>query len=322
MTGLVSSEASAHKLAGKPYAVIAADASRPDAIRDLAGRLGRTDVLVHCLSRSGGRDPDAYRITYLLTLLNLTEILAPAFSIFTSSTSVYPQDDGSWVTEDSPTGGTAASLVLLEAEKAALASGGGVVRLGGIYGPGRSRFIEAALAASESWSAGVPPVLSDLQREGRPFSTPEPAASPRSDTCLNPIHRDDAAAALCHLAKHRLAGIYNAVDDCPARRADLAAAICAFPDALLVGRAGWPHPAAASPSKACGPLSQRALPVTPNRPAILDPGSEASDDQPARPSCGKRVTNAKLRATGWTPCYPSVVTALRDDAELRASLGF
>ena len=260
MTGLVSSEASARKLAGKPYAVIAADASRPDPIRNFAGRLGRTDVLVHCLSRSGGRDPDAYRVTYLQTLLNLAEILAPDFSIFTSSTSVYPQDDGSWVTEESPTGGTTASLVLLEAEKVALASGGGVVRLGGIYGPSRSRFIEAALA-------GTPP------SHGAPHSH------------INAIHRDDAAAALCHLAKHRLAGIYNAVDDSPAPRLDLAAAIRAFSDAHPPGSARWP---------------QRA----------------------ARPSCGKRVSNAKLRAAGWTPRYPSIVAALRDDAELRASLRF
>ena len=286
VTGLVSSEASARRLADKPYPVLAADASRPDLLRGLAGDLGRTDVLVHCLSRSGGRDADAYRVTYLQTLLNLAEILAPAFSIFTSSTSVYPQNDGRWVTEESPTGGTPASLVLLEAEKAALASGGGVVRLAGIYGPGRSRFIEAALAVSESGSTGAPPVLSDLQRAGRPFSLPEPAASPRSDTCLNLIHRDDAAAALCHLAKHRLAGIYNAADDCPGCRSDLAEAIRAFPDAHLPGRARWPQRAAAFPSQACG----------------------------------KRVSNSKLRATGWSPRYPSIVAALRDDTELRASL--
>jgi len=149
------------------------------------------------------------------------------------------------VTEESRTGGTPTGDVLLEAERVALGTGGAVVRLGGIYGPGRTRFIDAA-------------------RTGQPT-----AGDP--DGFINFIHRDDAAAALHHVGKLQLGGIWNAVDDRPVRRAELAAAI----------RAG----------------------------STLPP---VSDD--AKCATGKRVRNAKLRAAGWTPRYPTVIDALNANA--------
>ncbi len=252
VTGLVSSEASAGKLTGKPYPVIAADAADPLRIRALRETLGRPDVLVHCLSGHGGRDAAAYRATYVETLRNLAKILTPNFIVFTSSTSVYPQNDGSDVSEESPTGGTPTGDVLLEAERLALDAGGAVVRLGGIYGPGRCRFIQSILAGS--------------------IPSPETA-----DGFINLIHREDAASALAHVSRRRLPGIYNAVDDHPGRRSDLADAVRGVP----------PDP---------DPLGTR------------------------QPATGKRVSNAKLRSTGWAPRYPSVVDAWRDDQDLRASL--
>lgn len=206
------------------------------------------DLLVHCLSGQGGRDAGAYRVTYVETLRNLLGVLRPKFCVFTGSTSVYPQNDGSTVTEESRTGGTPTGDVLLEAERIALAAGGAVVRLGGIYGPGRTRFIEAA-------------------RSGQPT-----AGDP--DGFINFIHRDDAAAALHHVGMQRLGGIWNAVDDRPVRRMELAEAI----------RSGSPLPVAAAAGQ---------CPI---------------------PSTGKRVRNAKLRAAGWTPRYPTVIDALKADA--------
>jgi nucleoside-diphosphate-sugar epimerase len=179
---------------------VALNAGDPDRIRDTAVRFGSPDVLVHCLSGSTGRDATSYRRTYVETLRHLLAILDPRFTVFTSSTSVYPQNDGARVTEESPTGGTPTGDVLLEAEQLALAAGGAAVRLGGIYGPGRTRFIEAALSGE-----------------------PLPHGAP--DACVNLIHRDDAARALFHVASQALAGTFNAVDDHPARRSDLAAAI-------------------------------------------------------------------------------------------------
>lgn len=239
---------SARRLADKPYRVIAANAADADDLRRKLKGYAPPDVLIHCLSGHGGRDADAYRITYVETLRNLLEVLRPSFGVFTGSTSVYPQNDGSAVTEQSLTGGTPTGDVLLEAERLSLGTAGAVVRLGGIYGPGRTRFIEAA-------------------RTGQPTS-----GDP--DGFINFIHRDDAAAALQHVGHLRLGGLWNAVDDCPVRRAELA-------EAIRNGSA-LPHLAA---------VCDRRIPVT-----------------------GKRVRNAKLRAAGWTPHYPTVIDALKENA--------
>lgn len=232
------------RLAGKPYPVVAADAANEDELREKFRGYASPDILVHCLSGYGGRDADAYRVTYVETLRNLLAVLRPAFCVFTGSTSVYPQNDGSVVTEESRTGGTPTGDVLLEAERIALAAGGAAVRLGGIYGPGRTRFIEAA-------------------RSGQPT-----AGDP--DGFINFIHRDDAAAALHHVGNLRLGGIWNAVDDRPVRRVELADAI-----------------------RGKSPLA-------------------AADAGPGK--TGKRVKNAKLRAAGWIPRYPTVIEALEAGA--------
>ena len=157
-------------------------------------------MLIHCLSGKQGRNADAYRVVYCETLRNLIDVLTPKFTVFTSSTSVYPQNDASEVDESSTVGGTPTGDVLLSAEKMATDAGGAALRLGGIYGPERARFIEAAKA-----------------NQPLPFGDPE--------AFINLIHRDDAARALFHVGVHRLAGVYNAVDDHPGRREDLAESI-------------------------------------------------------------------------------------------------
>jgi nucleoside-diphosphate-sugar epimerase len=200
VTGLVRSAASAARLAAKPFRVVAADAACEAGLRQALAGLDAPDALVHCLSGSHGREADAYRLTYVTTLRNLLAIYPRTFPVFTCSTSVYPQNDGGEVTEESPVGGSPTGDVLLEAESLALRSGGAVVRLGGIYGPGRARFITAVLAG-------------------------EPMPQGPSGGFVNLVHRDDAAAALTHVATRRLRGVFNAVDDEPSRRADLASRI-------------------------------------------------------------------------------------------------
>ncbi|MBU3665495.1 MAG: NAD-dependent epimerase/dehydratase family protein [Chthoniobacterales bacterium] len=248
VTALVSSPGSRQRLSGKPYEILVADAADPAMLEAALSRCGQPDILIHCLSGKAGRDAAAYRVTYVATLRNLLASLHPKFCVFTGSTSVYTQNDGSTVTEESACGGTPTADVLLEAERIALAAGGAVVRLGGIYGPGRTRFIESA-----------------LERGTSPFGSPE--------AFINMIHRDDAARALCHAGRSRLHGIYNAVDDHPARRDDLA--------------------------------------------------EDIRTDQPVRnahlaPATGKRVSNAKLRSSGWHPLYPSILDALHNDPDLAA----
>ena len=219
--------------------MIVADAANPDELRAKLAGCEHPDVLVHCLSGKEGRNADAYRVVYRDTLRNLIEVLAPHFVVFTGSTSVYPQNDAGEVDESSSVGGTPTADALLEAEKIALNAGGAVVRLGGIYGPGRTRFIDSARSG-------------DLSSFGS------------SEAFINFIHRDDAARALFHVGSNCLPGVFNAVDDHPTRRTDLADSI----------RTGSPLPEA------------------------------------RQPASGKRVRNAKLRATGWTPRYPSLLDAL------------
>jgi nucleoside-diphosphate-sugar epimerase len=167
---------------------------------------GSPDVVVYAAAADGGED-EAYRRAYVAGLRNVVAALhargaAPACLLFTSSTAVYAQDDGSWVDETSPTEprdfrGTR----MLEAEAIAAACGwpAASLRLGGIYGPGRTRLIDAV-------------------RSGRAVIRPGP---PRYG---NRIHRDDAAGALAHLVAQALAGrvlapCHLGVDDEPSDEA-------------------------------------------------------------------------------------------------------
>ena len=92
--------------------------------------------------------------------------------IFVSSTAVYAQDAGEWVTETTPAAPPAFNgRVLLAAERELDAHAGGLVlRLSGLYGPGREALLRKARAGEAN----------------RPQWT-------------NRIHVDDAAAALAHL---------------------------------------------------------------------------------------------------------------------------
>lgn len=241
---MVSSSASLERLAGQPYEVIAADAAEARALRSALLKRERPQVLVHCLSGHGGRDAAAYRVTYVETLRHLLEILRPEFCVFTSSTSVYSQNDGRIVTEDSITGGTPTGDVLLEAENLARGAGGAAVRLGGIYGPGRARFIQAA-------------------REGEAIGADQP------DGFINFIHRDDAAAALVHVAMQRLGGVFNAVDNHPAARS-------ALQEALRAGTGTLSLPAGALAGKQVSNAKLQATGWSPRYSSLLDAVRESA----------------------------------------------
>ena len=129
-----------------------------------------------------GSDDAAYRAIYVDGLRHLLEALArqrqsPRRVFFTSSTAVYAQTTGEWVDETSPaepehfTGSR-----VLEGERLLLAGPfqATVLRLGGIYGPGRTSLIERV-------------------RQGLAACRDGPALY------TNRIHRDDCAGALHHL---------------------------------------------------------------------------------------------------------------------------
>jgi len=127
---------------------------------------------------------------------------------FTSSTAVYPQTDGNWVDENTPVQLSAlgpGGAVLREAEEQWLALSPHlarrtwILRLAGIYGPGRHHLLDALLTGEKSFPGG-------------------------GSHWVNLIYRDDAVAAIqaCITARPEISGgIFNAADNEPVRKDEL-----------------------------------------------------------------------------------------------------
>ncbi|MBD8141363.1 NAD-dependent epimerase/dehydratase family protein [Frigoribacterium sp. CFBP 13605] len=211
-----------------------------------------TDIVVVALS-AGSRDVDTYRASYVDGLRNVLDALdeagaADARVLFVSSTAVYDVDDGSVVDETTPaTGASPTAEVILEAEALlhARRPDGIVLRLGGIYGPGREQLITQV-------------------RDGDARLAEPAGSSPHT----NRIHRDDAAAAIVHLTTTSAPTdvLYVGVDDEPSRLDDVLA--------FVADELGSPVPPSAPPR-----------------------GRQAGGD--------KRLSNARLRGTGFTFEYPT-----------------
>lgn len=183
---------------------IAADLTQPEKPADWPAKV---DYLVYCPA-AGKRDAELYQKLYVDGLAHVLGWINSSGKrlshlLQVSSTGVYAQSEGEWVTENSrATADSVTSKQLLAAEDVALRSGvpASVVRLGGIYGPGRNRLIEQ--------------VRTGLQ---------VPAEPPQY---TNRIHRDDAAGLLAHLLaladqRELLAPCYLGVDDDPATLFDV-----------------------------------------------------------------------------------------------------
>jgi nucleoside-diphosphate-sugar epimerase len=167
--------------------VIACDVADPAAVKHLPA----ADFIIHCAA-SGRGGPAAYQHVYVDGCRNLTQQFPGVPLLFTSSTSVYAQTDGSRVTETSPAlPDRETGRLLLEAEGITLRAGGLVARLAGIYGPGRSVILKNFLTGEAR-----------IDDDGQRF--------------LNQIHRDDAARALLHLTSCGLrAEVFNVSDSQP-----------------------------------------------------------------------------------------------------------
>jgi nucleoside-diphosphate-sugar epimerase len=176
----------------KPFA---ADISQPAALEALAGNF---DWVVNLVSSDQGGAPE-YRQVYLEGNRNLMEWARQRGVkkfVYTSSTSVYAQNDGSSVKETSPTEPTTeTSQILLEAEKLLIAAAPAVpaviLRVAGIYGPDRGHLFKQYLKNE--------------------------AKIPGQGTRItNMIYLDDLVEVIVAALKNGRAGeIYNAVDDEP-----------------------------------------------------------------------------------------------------------
>jgi len=179
---------------------LAADLARPESLQILPKDLSH----VAYTAAADGRSGDAYHQAYVQGPKNLLAALESQNHpiqriLFTSSTGVYGQNQGEWVDETSPTNPTTATgKILLEGEKVFLKSShpATILRLAGIYGPGRTRLI-------------------DLVKTNQ-------ARRPSEPRYTNRIHRDDCAGALRHLMfLENPEEIYIGVDDEPADLGDV-----------------------------------------------------------------------------------------------------
>ncbi|MDH4584067.1 SDR family oxidoreductase [Pseudomonas sp. BN415] len=163
---------------------------------------GPLDYLVYCVAATQ-HDEAGYRAAYVDGLRHVLAWLAergqmPRRLLFVSSSGVYAQRDGEWIDETSPAEAEGYSgRVMREAERLAMDSGipSTLVRLTGIYGPGRE------------W------LLKQVRMGYRVVSEPPLYA--------NRIHVDDCAGLLAHLLKADAGGValedcYIGVDDAPA----------------------------------------------------------------------------------------------------------
>lgn len=170
---------------------------------------------------AGGGGAEGYRRSYEAGLRRVVEWGARVRSngglagalIYTSSTSVYPQDGGVRVTEADEVGGEAETTrVLIEAERLAWTwpgAGATVLRLAGIYGPGRTH-------------------LAEQVRSGE--------AAGRAEAHLNLVHREDILGAMeaVWAAGRSGAEVYNVADEGRATKGEVVA--------WLAGRLGVPVP--------------------------------------------------------------------------------
>ncbi len=237
----------------------------PSAIEGVAADLGATDLptvpadttAVVVAVAAGSPTEAAYRGAYVDGVAHVLDALerdgvTPQRMLFVSSTAVYGDAGGGWVDESTTAAaGGFSGRILREAEDLLVSRSRGtgtspvVLRLGGIYGPGRTRLI-------------------DQVRNGTAVIPDEPRFT-------NRIHRDDAAAALVHLATMEAmpAPVYVGVDNSPAELGEVLR--------FLAAEMGYPAP-----------------PVGP----AGGPSGEARGGN-------KRCSNALLRATGLEFTYPT-----------------
>ncbi len=164
--------------------------------------LQNQDTIVISVAPPGNKvaNEALYENTYLHTVRNLVKFLNQ-FSrlkqiVYLSSCSVYGNREGRWVDETSSVAFLERrSEVLYEAEKILLEKNNDkqkvcVLRLGGIYGPGRELI----------------KIFGDLAGMTLPG---------RGERFVNWIHRDDIIGAIDFARLNQLEGIYNLVSDSP-----------------------------------------------------------------------------------------------------------
>jgi nucleoside-diphosphate-sugar epimerase len=176
---------------------IAADITQADALQRIPPAF---DWVVHTAASNRGGEEE-FRQVYVEGMRHILQWLEgapPKKFVYTSSTSVYGQDDGSLVKESSPAEPQSElGRILVQAEQLLLDAFGArqfpavILRVAGIYGPGRGHLF-----------------LQFLKDQAR--------IAGQGGRIVNMIHRDDVGACILAALKNGRPGeIYNACDDEP-----------------------------------------------------------------------------------------------------------
>ncbi len=183
--------------------------------------------IVYYTASAAGYTEAAYEAAYVTQVSRLLRVLEnsdrpPDRFIYTSSTGVYHQQDGSWLDENSPVEPTSFSsraLILGEEQVFRAKVPGIVVRLAGIYGPGRTRLIDQVV-------------------------TGDAVCVQDKTAWLNLIHREDCAGILAHLLDlQNPEPCYLAVDCAPVEKNTLLRWIAAqleLPEPKIVSSSDLP----------------------------------------------------------------------------------
>lgn len=208
-----------------PVTWIKADLSKPDSLHKINDEAQSITHVVYCAAPSE-RTEVAYRATYITGLQNLVAALNSTQTspqlLFVSSTAVYDNQAQGLVDETSPTQPRGFNgKVLLDAEQWLQTNwlGALILRLSGIYGPGKSGLLNSLAAGTTT----VP-------------------ASP--DFVANRIHIEDAARAILHLFDRRESGVFIGTDSHPMPLSTLYRKLSVMLDA--------PEPKAGEPSPMMG----------------------------------------------------------------------
>ena len=167
---------------------------------------GSYESVVNCVSSAGG-GLAGYQKSYVdgqRSILEWAKSKSIRSYVYTSSTSVYPQDDGLLIDESAATSGAPATgQLLVESEvmlaKSDILSKWYVLRLSGIYGEGRHFLLNQIREAK-----------GEIPGSG--------------DYAMNMIHLEDIISAICAaLCGEAASDVYNITDDAPTIKADVLA---------------------------------------------------------------------------------------------------
>ncbi|WP_016949294.1 SDR family oxidoreductase [Anabaena sp. PCC 7108] len=146
----------------------------------------------------GAKSAISYEETYLQTAKTLVSVLRDCPNIrqliYTGSYSIYGDRNGVWVDEETPPAPANLNAQILRKTEDVLLSAENenirvcILRLGGIYGPGRE----------------LKKIFAQIAGTTRPGN---------GEDITNWIHLDDIVGAIEFARNHRLQGIYNLVDD-------------------------------------------------------------------------------------------------------------